>query len=52
MRYRGLAGSAINFLFGLRLLWTMYHEKPDVIWLQSILRAIGPVGLIPLLWYS
>lgn len=51
LRYLGLVATAFNIVFALRFMWKIHSYKPDAIWLHSVLRAIGPVGLIPLLWY-
>jgi glycosyltransferase involved in cell wall biosynthesis len=51
LRYFGLIGTAWNVSFAMRLTRAISLQKPEVISLQSVMRAIGPVGLLPLLWY-
>ncbi len=51
LRYLGLIFTAFNVVFAVRLALRIQRYKPDAIWLHSVLRAIGPVGLLPLFWY-
>jgi glycosyltransferase involved in cell wall biosynthesis len=52
LRYLWLIGTAFNISFALRLSRAISTEKLDVIWLQSVMRAIWPIGLFPLFWYK
>lgn len=52
LRYVGLIGTIGNIRFAIRLAQAISLQKPEVISLQSVMRAIGPIGLLPLLWYQ
>jgi glycosyltransferase involved in cell wall biosynthesis len=51
LRYMGLIGTIANISFAIRLSRAISRLRPEVISLQSVMRAIGPIGLLPLFWY-
>lgn len=52
LRYLGLLFSWFNIWYAIRLWVTLIREKPDIIWIHSEVRKIGPIGLFPLRWYG
>lgn len=52
LRYIGLLFSWFNIWYAFRLWIAIAQKKPDIIWIHSEVRKIGPVGLLPLRWYQ
>jgi len=52
IRYAGLLLSWGNFAYALRLWIKLKIYRPEMVWIHSEVRCIGPMGLLPLRWYS
>lgn len=52
LRYVGLLLSWGNFSYAIRLWWRLRTYRPDLVWIHSEVRCIGPIGLLSLRQYG